>query len=152
MAIRLYHLAHELSLRGPDLLAKLEEGGLKVASLMTVLDDEKAAQARRVATGEEKVVAARRWCRALRREVSECEARLGQLGTWLDGDLPKALAALDSMSDALARYLEVAPMATPNARPSADAPRGTTEELDHAARGEPGDSPRPRLRLLHLQP
>ncbi|MHC4452021.1 MAG: translation initiation factor IF-2 [Planctomycetota bacterium] len=52
MAIRVYHLAHELRLRSSDLLSKLQGGGLRVNSVMTVLDDEKADQARRVAAGE----------------------------------------------------------------------------------------------------
>ena len=55
MAIRLYHLAHELRVPSSDLLKTLRGGGVQVPSVMTVLDDEKAAQARRVAAGEETV-------------------------------------------------------------------------------------------------
>jgi len=55
VAKRLYHLAHELHLRGSDLLTKLQESGLRVNSTMAVLDDETAAQARGIARGEVEV-------------------------------------------------------------------------------------------------
>ncbi|MHC4954096.1 MAG: translation initiation factor IF-2 [Planctomycetota bacterium] len=57
MAIRLYHLAYELHMQSSDLLKKLRSRGVSLPSVMTVLNDEKAAQARRVLAGEETVAA-----------------------------------------------------------------------------------------------
>jgi len=55
VAIRLYHLAHELHVKSSDVLAKLRSRGVTLPSVLTVLDDEEAAQARRVLAGEETV-------------------------------------------------------------------------------------------------
>ena len=55
MAIRLYHLALEMRVQSSDLMKTLRGRGVQIPSVMTVLDDEKAAQARRVASGEETV-------------------------------------------------------------------------------------------------
>ena len=52
MAIRLYHLAHDLKMGGSQLLAVLRERGLEMPSVMTVLDDAQRERARSVAMGE----------------------------------------------------------------------------------------------------
>ncbi|MHC4940861.1 MAG: translation initiation factor IF-2 [Planctomycetota bacterium] len=57
MAIRVYHLAHELHLKSSDLLSKLNDGGMRVNSVMSVLEEDRVEQARRVAAGEETVAA-----------------------------------------------------------------------------------------------
>jgi translation initiation factor IF-2 len=57
VAIRVYHLAHELHLKSSDLLSKLNDGGMRVNSVMSVLEEDRVEQARRVAAGEETVAA-----------------------------------------------------------------------------------------------
>ena len=52
MAIRLYHLALEMRVQSSELMKTLRGRGVQIPSVMTILDDEKAAQARRVATGD----------------------------------------------------------------------------------------------------
>jgi hypothetical protein len=64
---------------------------------------EKAKRALRHA--EEKVEIVKRWVRALRHEITEYEAREGQLTGWLEGEFPKAVTALERMASALAEYL-----------------------------------------------
>jgi len=55
LAIRLYHLAGELNLRGSELLERLKSRGLDLGSVMAVLDEEATQKARRVALGEEQI-------------------------------------------------------------------------------------------------
>ncbi|MFQ5843471.1 MAG: translation initiation factor IF-2, partial [Planctomycetota bacterium] len=55
MAVRLYHLAHQLRMQSRRLAEVLRERGLEIPSLLSVLDDETARRARRVASGEETI-------------------------------------------------------------------------------------------------
>jgi translation initiation factor IF-2 len=52
LAIRLYHLARELELRGSELVKLLKDRGLDFPSVMSVLDAAQTEKARRVAVGE----------------------------------------------------------------------------------------------------
>ncbi len=52
MAIRLYHLASELDMRSSELLSLLGKRGMRVNSVMTILDKEQSERARQVAAGK----------------------------------------------------------------------------------------------------
>jgi len=52
LAIRLYHLASELSMSGGDLWKLLQKRGLKLPGVFAVLDEATTERARRVATGD----------------------------------------------------------------------------------------------------
>jgi len=55
LAIRLYHLAKELDMRGSELLKLLRDRGLEFPSVMAVLEADQTERARRVAIGEVKI-------------------------------------------------------------------------------------------------
>ncbi|HTK75780.1 MAG TPA: hypothetical protein VL371_11020 [Gemmataceae bacterium] len=58
---------------------------------------------------EDRVKACRRWEPALQRAVDEYQGPARQLGSLLDGDLPKSAALLDRMIASLDAYVAVAP-------------------------------------------
>jgi hypothetical protein len=58
---------------------------------------------------EERVKACRRWEPALQRAVDEYQGPARQLGSLLDGELPKSTALLDRMIASLDAYVAVAP-------------------------------------------
>ncbi len=58
---------------------------------------------------EAKVERCRRWDLALRRAADEYEGPARQLGSLLEGDLPKALTLLERLVNALEEYVAVAP-------------------------------------------
>jgi len=70
---------------------------------------------RRLELAEAKVQAVRRWKVELRKEVEEFEVQAAKLEHFLEMDLPQALAALARMSEALARYTQVAGASEPAA-------------------------------------
>lgn len=55
----------------------------------------------------EKQAALRHWHSTIEKAVNEYRARSRQLSGWLEGDLPRALAALNHMTNALESYLAV---------------------------------------------
>ena len=55
----------------------------------------------------EKQAALRHWHTTVDKAVNEYRARSRQLSGWLEGDLPRALAALNHMTNALESYLAV---------------------------------------------
>ena len=55
---------------------------------------------------EAKITAVRRWKLELRKEIEEFEVQSAKLQQFLEGDLPKALAALSRMAGALDRYVQ----------------------------------------------
>jgi len=59
---------------------------------------------RRLRLTEEKVRATRKWRVAVKHEAVEFLGELCKLTTYLDGELPRALAALDRMAAALDKY------------------------------------------------
>jgi hypothetical protein len=63
---------------------------------------------RRLEHAEQKIDAVRRWSIAAPRAVDEFRGPLQALMATLDGDIPRAMAVLERMSDALDRYTSVA--------------------------------------------
>ena len=57
---------------------------------------------------EEKVEAARAWTRAMRHEVSEYQGRLVQMTSWIEGEYPRAAAALGKIIKSLDAYAAIA--------------------------------------------
>ena len=79
-----------------------------------------ACAKRRVETAEEKGQAVRHWSRAVEQAVEEYQRSRNLFLSWLDIDLPKAVAALNRMSDTLDTYVSLqtpgdahAPVAAP---------------------------------------
>jgi hypothetical protein len=62
---------------------------------------------RRLATAEEKVQAVKQWTVAIDRAVDEFQRNRARFATWLDTDLPRAVAALDRMSQSLESYVSL---------------------------------------------
>ena len=83
---------------------------------------------RRLRLVREKVEAVRRWGLAIDRAVNECRGELTRFSGSIQLDLPKAIAALDRMSESLETYVATgvpAELAAPPAEKSADAARET---------------------------
>lgn len=59
---------------------------------------------RRVRLCDEKLRATKNWIRTIRQEVNEFDGQIAKLSNCLDNDLPRAIAALDHMLQALDRY------------------------------------------------
>lgn len=77
--------------------------------------DEKKAVERWVARlrhCEQQIRSVRSWRQKMRHQTDEFATRMSRLGTYAENDLPKAIAALDRMIQALEKYAE---MATPSA-------------------------------------
>jgi hypothetical protein len=72
---------------------------------------------RRLAVAQEKVEAVRRWSHVVEHQSIELTGSVAQLADWLQAELPKALAALERMSEALETYA-AAGAAPAAARPS----------------------------------
>ena len=74
------------------------------------IDEKRALEAakRRLQVAQEKVEAVRHWSQAIERAVNEYHGGCTQFTSWLEGDLPKALAALDRMTEALESYVAMA--------------------------------------------
>lgn len=113
---RTRHWPQQIRIRSDELneaRVRLQIGKMqKVADHEPACDEEKEAHEiarRRLREAEEKVTVVRRWCHTIGREVHNCEARIGQLAAWLDCELPKALATLEHMSQALSEYVQVTP-------------------------------------------
>jgi hypothetical protein len=77
---------------------------------------------RRVHLAEAKVEAVRHWGRVAEQAFREFHSRLAQFISVIDGDLPKAVAALERLLAALEGYLAVE-------APSASAPAGARESV-----------------------
>ena len=61
---------------------------------------------RRLELAEAKIMAVRRWTVEMRKEIEEFEVQSAKLEQYLEGNLPKALAALTRMTGALDRYIQ----------------------------------------------
>ncbi len=59
---------------------------------------------RRLEHAEQKLEIVKKWARAAQQAVDKFKGPMQRLSAVLDGDIPHALAVLDRMSDALARY------------------------------------------------
>lgn len=77
---------------------------------------------RRLATAQEKVQAVRRWSHVVEHAATELQGAVAQLADWLQADLPRALAALERMSETLETYAAVshAPATAPAGQPSTE--------------------------------
>jgi hypothetical protein len=60
---------------------------------------------RRLRKAEEQLEAVRHWRNKIQHEVAEYQARVGQLGGWLESEHPKSVAVLERMHTALAAYV-----------------------------------------------
>jgi len=82
----------------------------KVADHEPGCREEKKALAeakRRLHVAQEKVEAVRRWTHAVAKEVNEYRGSVNQLASWLQADLPRAVASLHRMSGALDSYVRL---------------------------------------------
>jgi DNA repair exonuclease SbcCD ATPase subunit len=94
------------------------------------IDEERALDRakRRMEEAEEKVRAVQHWTLAIDRAIDEFQRNRNKFAVWLDTDLPKAVAALRRMSEALDDYISLeAPQASglPTAAPSGALPAST---------------------------
>ena len=87
----------------------LEQRRLRIRSEETpsCFEQEKALQTaqQRLRTAERKAASVRRWLRTVRYEVEQFKGKLANMASYLDTDLPRALAALDRIIGALDKYL-----------------------------------------------
>ena len=68
---------------------------------------------RRLQTAQEKVEVVRRWSDTVVHELNEYKGGISQFASWLQGDLPRAVATLSRMSDSLDSYVSLKPSAAP---------------------------------------
>ncbi len=88
----------------------------RVADHQPTCVDEKralAAAKRRLQLAQEKVEAVRHWSRVIERAVDEYRAARSPLATFLEADLPRAVAVLDRMNEALQSYVALGVAADP---------------------------------------
>jgi hypothetical protein len=98
-------------------------------------DEKKALERakRELAYAEEKVAKVKHWSRALRHEATEYQARAGQLTGWLEGEFPKAVAALERMIAAIENYLAVtAPQGRDPSAATSDAGQSMAQPISAA--------------------
>jgi hypothetical protein len=92
---------------------------------------------RRVKVADQKIEAVRHWSRVSEQAVREFQARLAQFVGMLDGDLPKAVAALERILTSLDRYLVVeAPAAAREGAISTTDPERSMRMPDDARRSD----------------
>lgn len=118
---------------------------ISVADHRSACDEEKKAldQAQqRLRVAQEKVDVVRSWCRTLNREVEEYEGRIGHLRQLLETDLPRAVAVLDRVLQALDAYTAIATpgnqpeQAASMARPTDKAEPAAMPALDRRPTGD----------------
>ncbi len=63
----------------------------------------------RLNLAREKVETVRHWSRTADRAAIEYQGNINQLAGWLDADLPRALATLERIADALESYVSIEP-------------------------------------------
>ncbi len=82
------------------------------------IDEKKALQRaqQRLETAERKAEAVQRWGRAIQHELNEFTGRMAQFSMMLDADLPKAVASLERVLDALDRYTSMSGPGTMSAK------------------------------------
>jgi hypothetical protein len=75
----------------------------------TCIDEKKALEKakRRLQMADDKVLAVQRWAHAIDRAADDYRAARGPVAGWLDSELPKALAALKRMREALEIYVRM---------------------------------------------
>lgn len=73
------------------------------------IDEQRAFEKakRRVEMVDEKVRAVQHWQRAIEQAIDELQPSRTQFTIWLDSDLPKAVAALNRMSESLGNYVSL---------------------------------------------
>ena len=90
---------------------------------------------RRLRFCEERLQATKRWIRKVREEVEEFNGQVAQMNTYLDGDIPLAVAALERMIRALDRYV-----ASPAAHDTPLEPPPEREESSEVVDPQRGDA------------
>src|SRR5688572_19526617 len=75
-------------------------------STQSVVEEEKALRAaiRMYEEAEQKIVACKQWARRLQKEIMMCKGGVTRFSSFLGGDIPRALAKLDSMAGSLEAY------------------------------------------------
>ena len=89
---------------------------------------------------QEKVEAVRRWTLIVDRSANEFRGTATQLSAWLQGDLLKALATLDRMSESLETYVSTPPPEVSAAAPPLPPPtdsRGEESPPSDATEAQP---------------
>jgi hypothetical protein len=73
------------------------------------IDEKRAVERaeRRVRLAQEKIDAVRHWKRAIDRAVDDFVRRRTQFASWLETDLPRAVTALNQMSESLVTYISM---------------------------------------------
>ncbi len=84
---------------------------------------------RRLQIAQEKVEVVRRWSNTIVHELNEYKGGTSRFASWLQGDLPKAVATLSRMSDSLDSYVSVKSTSTP-AAPQASSDESTGGEAE----------------------
>ncbi len=84
---------------------------------------------RRLQTAQEKVEVVRRWSNTVVHELHEYKGGITQFTSWLQGDLPRAVAALSRMSDSLESYVSVKSTVAP-AGPEAGSDESTNSDTE----------------------
>lgn len=80
------------------------------------------AARRRLRLCESKIKLIRKWARVVRQEALELSGDLGRLEHYVDQDLPRAVASLENMVQALARYAQAGPSSPPSQPPAGQTP------------------------------
>ena len=112
------------------------------------IDEKRAVERakRRVETAHEKVEAVRHWAGVVDRAVDDFQRVRTQFAAWLEIELPRAVAALNQMSESLVSYISIEAPADP-LRAAAGGPAGETASGD-AAEETPGRRPTEKLRAV----
>jgi hypothetical protein len=110
------------------------------------IDEKKALQRaqRRLQIAQDRVRAVRRWEHVIDRHVLDLTGSFAQLADWIQGELPKALAALERMTDALETYVAMEAPAdgqTGRQGTAARAGEATATEASPAEEEEVGEEP-----------
>ncbi|MEN6494545.1 MAG: hypothetical protein ABFD16_09670 [Thermoguttaceae bacterium] len=103
---------------------------------------------RRLDVSQQKVQAVRHWSMAVQHELQEYVGAINLFTTWLQGDLPKALASLKRMSLALEAYVNLPAgaepeelSAAPTREEASDGPRAPDKDREEADnRVEPSEA------------
>ncbi len=82
------------------------EASINPGESRSCYDEKKAFEKakRRLRDVEEKIKSVRVWIRTSRQEADKLEGQLARMNNYLDSDLPRAVASLDRMHSALAKY------------------------------------------------
>ncbi len=90
------------------------------------VDEKKAVEhwVKRLRHCESQIRSVRSWRQKMRQQTDEFSTRMSRLSTYAENDLPKAIASLDRMIQALEKYTEIA---TPSSRSEPSSPSASQD-------------------------